>query len=183
MKTKALEAIDFYKADHRRQYPEGTTLVVSNFTPRSGKYSNVENKDGIIWFGLQYFMKDFLIEKFNTTFFKRPKTEVVKEYKELMDNALGPDAIHMDHIEALHDLGYLPIEIKALPEGTFVPVGVPCLTIHNTHPDFFWLPNYLESVMSAYLWGPCTSATTAFNYRNLIESYTALTGSPSWFPD
>ena len=163
MKINPLTAIDFYKADHRRQYPDGTEVVYSNFTPRTGKYANTD-LGGIIFFGLQGFIKTFLIEAWKEGFFLKDKAEVVSAYKRRMDNALGPDAISVEHIEALHDLGYLPIEIKALPEGSFVPYGVPVLTIVNTKPKFFWITNYLESVMSAELWKASTSATTAYAY-------------------
>ncbi len=183
MPMNPLMAIDFYKADHRRQYPEGTSLVVSNFTPRSGRHANVADKDHIVFFGLQYFIKDFLQRVWNDGFFHRSKAEAVGEYKRRMDTSLGADAIPVDHIEALHDLGYLPIEIKALAEGMVVKTGTPCMTIHNTKPEFFWLTNYLETILSAYLWLPCTSATTARGYRKLIDKYTTLTSSPEWFPD
>lgn len=182
-KINPLTCIDFYKAGHRQQYPEGTELVVSNFTPRSGKHANVANKDAVVFFGLQYFIKEFLIETFNENFFNLPKDQVVATYKRRMDTSLGVDSIPVDHISALHELGYLPIEIKALPEGTTVPVGVPCLTIQNTLPEFFWLTNYLETMLSTYLWLPCTSATTASNYRKLIEKFIKKTGSPEWFAD
>ncbi len=178
-----LNCIDFYKAGHRQQYPEGTELVVSNFTPRSGKHSNVENKEGIIFFGLQYFIQDFLIETWQKGFFNLPKEDVVAWYKKRMDTSLGMDAIPVDHIEALHDLQYLPIEIKAVPEGTFVPVGIPCMTIHNTLPSFFWLTNYLETILSSYMWLPCTSATTAYGYRKLLEHHADITGAPKEFID
>lgn len=178
-----LSCIDFYKADHGRQYPPGTELVVSNFTPRSGKHSNVAQQDGINFFGLRHCIEDFLIETWNKGFFDLPKDKVVGWYKRRMDTSLGVDAIPMDHIEALHDLGFLPIEIKAVPEGTFVPVGVPCMTIENTIKEFFWLTNYLETVISAYMWLPCTSATTAQGYRKLFEEYARKTGSPLEFVD
>lgn len=180
MKINPLTAIDFYKADHRSQYPEGTTEVYSNFTPRSYKHSRVlEDFDGqVVMFGLQYFIKHFLMDVWEENFFKLPKEQVVRAYKRRMDNALGPDAITVEHIEALHDLGYLPLKIKALPEGARVPIGVPVLTVVNTHPDFFWLTNYIESVISCYLWKPMTSATTAFEYKRLLTQYAAKTGSP-----
>jgi len=182
MKINPLTCIDFYKADHRRQYPAGTTLVYSNFTPRSNHLSNLpDNNDNIVFFGLQYFIKDFLIEKFNDGFFNRDKKEVVAEYKRRMDTSLGAGAIPVDHIEALHDLGYLPLEIRAAPEGSSVRVKVPCLTIKNTVPEFFWLVNYIESVLSAYIWKPCVSATTARWYRNLFDSYADSTGAPKEF--
>lgn len=178
-----LHCIDFYKAGHRQQYPDGIELVVSNFTPRSGKHGNVADKSNIVFFGLQYFIKQYLQETWNEGFFNKEKKDVVAAYKRRMDTSLGVDSIPVDHIEALHDLQYLPIEIKALPEGTIVPIGCPCLTIHNTKPEFFWLTNYLETILSAYLWMPCTSATTAYNYRKLIDKYIKQTGSPAWFAD
>lgn len=183
MKINPLNCIDFYKAGHRQQYPAGTSLVVSNFTPRSGKHANVGDKTKIVFFGLQYFIKEYLQETWVEGFFNQKKSKVVAEYKRRMDTSLGVDSIPVDHIEALHDLGYLPIEIRALAEGTVVPVGVPVLTIHNTVDQFFWLTNYLETVLSAYLWMPCTSATTAYNYRKLIDKYIKETGSPEWFAD
>lgn len=180
MKVNPLTCIDFYKTDHRRQYPKGTTEVYSNFTPRSSHLASVlkrsyDNK--VIFFGLQYFIHDFLINTWNEQFFKREKDSVVAAYKRRMDYALGNDVIDVTHIEALHELGYLPIKIKALPEGTRVPIGVPVLTVVNTHPDFFWLTNYLESVMSCYLWKPITSATIAYEYKRLLTDYAIKTGS------
>ncbi len=179
----ALDCCDFYKTGHGPQYPIGTSLVVSNSTPRSGKHSNIDNKEGIYFFGLAAFMQDFLIETWNKSFFHLPKEAVVSWYKRRMDTSLGEGAIATAHIEALHDLGYLPIEIKSLPEGTFCPVGVPCLTIENTLPEFFWLTNYLETVLSAYMWLPCTSATTAVAYKKLFLKYAEITGSPKEFCD
>ncbi len=179
-RVNPLLAIDFYKADHRRQYPAGTEYVYSNFTPRSPKYSNT-GLPYIIWFGLQNFIMEFLIDSWNKEFFERDKYSVVDEYKRIMDNSLGKNAIPVDHIEALHDLGYLPIKIKALPEGSHVPYGVPVLTIVNTDPKFFWLVNYLESVMSAELWKASTSATTAHAYWKRFVQHSKRTGSPMDF--
>ena len=181
MNINPLTAIDFYKADHRRQYPQGTTEVYSNFTARSGRLAKVikdtyDNK--IVFFGLQYFMQEFLIDAWNDGFFNKPKAEVVSSYKRRMDQSLGKDAIDVDHIAALHDLGYLPLIIKALPEGTRVPIGVPVLTIVNTHPEFFWLTNYIETIISSYLWKPTTSATIAYEYKKLLTEYAMKTGVP-----
>lgn len=185
MQINPLTAIDFYKSGHRKQYPENTSMVYSNFTPRSTKLSNLpsDSDKGIVFFGLQYFIKDFLIDSFNNNFFSKPKAEVVAAYKRRMDTSLGKDSVPVDHIEALHDLGYLPIEIRALAEGTVVSAKIPMLTIHNTKAEFYWLTNYLETILSTYLWKPCTSATTARYYRQLLESYAADTGSPEWFVD
>lgn len=171
-----LLAIDFYKADHRRQYQKGTNLIYSNFTPRSFKrYKG--NQTELVWMGLQVFIKDCLIKDWNEGFFNRPKNEVVEEYRIFMDSTLGQDAIPVEHIAALHDLGYLPILIKSLPEGTLVPAKIPVLTIVNTNPDFFWLVNYLETVMSTELWKIATNATIAYEYKQNFIKYADLTGA------
>lgn len=97
---------DGYKVGHKFQYPEGTTLVYSNLTPRK---SRNEAQQEVMFFGLQYFIKEYLIRQFEESFFNRPKEEVLKAYARRMDNYLGKDSISYDHIAALHDLGYLPL--------------------------------------------------------------------------
>lgn len=180
MKINPLNAIDFYKTDHRRQYPQGTTEVYANFTPRSGRLAKVLDSDDIrvVFFGLQYFIKDYLIDCWNENFFQQDKKTVISAYQRRMDTSLGVGAIPLEHICALYDLGYLPLKIKALPEGSLVSIGIPLLTVVNTHPDFFWLTNYIESVMSCYLWKPITSATTAYQYKKLMTNYALKTGTP-----
>jgi nicotinamide phosphoribosyltransferase len=168
-----MNLIDGYKADHRRQYPEGTEYVYSNFTPRM---SRMEGVNEVVFFGLQYFIKDYVIDRWNKGFFQRPKAEILKAYKRRLDNYLGPDAVPIEHVEELHDLGYLPIRIKALPEGTLVPIGVPPMTIINTKKKFFWLTNYFETLMSNIMWKPITSATTAYQYRKAFEEHAYRTG-------
>ncbi|HEV2482640.1 MAG TPA: nicotinate phosphoribosyltransferase [Puia sp.] len=159
---------DGYKVGHKFQYPAGTTLVYSNLTPRKSRSAGT---DEIVFFGLQYFIREYLIRQFNEEFFQRPKDSVVKAYARRMDNYLGKDSITYQHIADLHDLGYLPLEIKALPEGSLVPMRVPIFTIRNTVPEFFWLTNMLETVLSAVLWKPSTSATTAFDYLRTFTRF------------
>lgn len=175
---------DFYKTGHKPMFPEHTTQVYSNFTARSSrlamKIADIFDEK-IVWFGLQRFVKSFLIHEFNDNFFNLPKGEVVGEYQRHMANGLGVGSVDCSHIAALHSLGYLPISIKALPEGSLVDIQVPVLTITNTHPDFFWLPNYLESVLSAELWKPTTTATTAYQYRKLLDKYADITGANKEF--
>lgn len=173
MIIRPLHLKDGYKADHRRQYPEGTEYVYSNLTARMSRLKNV---DSIVFFGLQAFLIDVLQDSWNTHFFHKPKDIVISAYKRRMDNYLGPGCITMDHVSDLHDLGFLPLKIKALDEGTLVPIGVPCLTIINTIPEFFWLTNFLETIISNSLWKPITSATTAFQYRKRFEEHCRETG-------
>lgn len=179
--------IDFYKADHRRQYPDGTEMVMSNWTPRSvahaPKVAGIDNK--IVNFGIQYAIKYFLCDMWNM-FFAMPKAQAVAKYKRRLDRSLGPDAVPMDHLEALHDLGYLPLSVRALPEGASVPARVAMATFENTDwtsedPRFFWLTNYIESAMSCLLWQPCTSATQARLYRILLERAAWQTGADRSF--
>ena len=174
----ALSSIDSYKLGHADQYPEGTTKVYSNFTPRSLKHLPVPRQCGtirVVWFGLQAFLND-LQSVWQETFFDRSKDEVVAEFMELVGPFCGPRGFNQSRIEWLHDLGYLPIEIKSLPEGTLVPAGVPVLTITNTLPEAYWLPNFLETWLSADLWKPSTAATISYAYRKIIDHYTELTG-------
>lgn len=175
-----LMSIDFYKADHRRQYPEGTEYVYSNFTPRSSRLANMLEgyDDRIVFLGLQVYIKRVLIGQWQTAFFDQPKDKVLSKYQRRMDNALGEGAVTVEHIAALHDLGYLPIRIKALEEGSRVNMKVPVFTVINTLPEFFWLTNYLETSISAEVWKPCTTATIAYEYKRLLTDFANRTGSP-----
>lgn len=169
-KINPLLESDFYKQVHWNQYPKGVTKVVSYFTPRMSRLSCVgENK--LIMFGLQSFIKEFLIEDFQENFFSRPKNEIIEEYEHIMDNALGVGLYGKKRIEALHDLGFLPLEIRALPEGTRVPVGVPMFEISNTHPQFAWLTNAIESVISCEMWHAMISANVGYMYRRIVNKY------------
>lgn len=174
MDAKFLHLIDFYKADHRSQYPEGTNLVFSNFTPRK---SRIAGCNEIVFFGLQYFIQEYLHKAWMRTGKSIPRDE----YKRRVNNSLGKDAITYEHIEALLEELTLPIEIWALPEGSHVPIGVPPLVMWNTKPEFFWLTNYLETILSCSLWQSCTSATIADRYRRLFESWAEKTGGDKGF--
>lgn len=181
MKQTILETIlltDGYKLDHRRQYPKGTEYVYATFIPRTNQWYP-EAYEGSVVFGIQYFIKKYLIEEFNAHFFNLPLQDILNAYDRRIKTFLGQDAfdaIGHEHIEKLHKLGYLPIKIKALAEGTLCPLGVPVLSIINTHPDFFWLPNYLETLLSTTLWLPMTSATTARLSKKALVEHAIKTG-------
>lgn len=164
--------IDFYKSVHAEMLPDGITKSVSYFTPRK---SRVNRWDKVVMFGLQGFIKTYLIDYFNNEFFNKPFEDVIGEYKRIMDATLGVGAYKIQKIENLHKLGYLPIEIVALPEGTRVPIHVPMFGITNTHPDFAWLPQSLESLISAESWHPMLAATVGASYRDIVNKYYSLT--------
>lgn len=167
---------DGYKVGHVFQYHPTTTKIYANFTPRQ---SRVDGENHIIWFGLQYFIRRYLIEEFEQSFFSRPLDDVIREYRRRITNYLGPTPD--DHIAALHRLQYLPLRIKSLPEGAKVPIRVPTMTIVNTVDEFFWLPNMLETLMSSVLWPMSTSATTAYGYRRRFERAAEATGGDPAF--
>ncbi len=172
---------DGYKTGHHQQYPKGTTLVYSNFTPRSNKYAPT-GCDQLVSFGQQMVVRE-IHEAFDRDFFSRSKAEVCGEMKRELSMYLNTD-YDVSHFEALHDLGYLPIHVKAIEEGELVPMKVPVLTIYNTHPDFYWVTNYLETIISNLLWKPMTSATIAHAYRKLFTEWQEKTDSEkSWFVD
>ncbi|HIP33687.1 MAG TPA: nicotinate phosphoribosyltransferase [Crocinitomix sp.] len=171
---------DGYKVDHRRQYPNETTLVYSNWTPRK---SRIEGIDKVVFFGLQYFIKRYLIQEFQENFFDKPKAEICKKYSRRINNYLGENKVGIEHIEELHDLGYIPMVIKALPEGVSVPIKVPMFTMYNTLPQFFWLTNYFETLLSTTVWLPCNSATLAKQYRIILDKYAKETSSIPEFVD
>lgn len=160
----AMLLCDFYKVSHRNMYPKGTETVYSTWTPRDSRNKSISE---VVVFGHQAFIKEYLVDFFKEHFFDRPKHKVVEEYTRIIKNTVGnPETTH---IEELHDLGYLPLLIKALPEGTVVPMRTPTLTIQNTHPKFFWLTNYIETLISCELWSAYTSATIAREYKKILD--------------
>jgi len=165
---------DFYKISHREQYPPLTSTVYSTWTARE---SELEGIDHVVVFGVQAFLQRYFVEYFQTNFFGRPLDEIIAQYARLIRNTLGVASPHTDHLEALWELGYLPLEVRALPEGTLVPLRVPSVTFVNTRAEFFWLTNFVETLFSAESWLPSTSATLAFEYRKLFERFARRTGA------
>lgn len=170
--------IDFYKSGHIYQYPKGTELVFSNFTPRSSRIEGVNN---VVFFGLQYFIKEYLLDQWQRNFFDKDWLFVEQEYLDRMNGSLGMYSVNAEHLKELHELGYLPIEIRAIKEGYSVPLRCPMFVIWNTLPKFYWLTNYLETIMSSVLWGACTSATIANEYRKILEAFANETGGNMGF--
>lgn len=169
---------DGYKFSHRQQFPEGTTRVYSNWTARGSRLANVTE---VVFCGLQYFLQRYL--NGNTgemaRFFGAPKDVAVARFKRRVDTYVG--GVPTDHIAQLHDLGYVPLEFRAVPEGMPVPLRVPMVTVENTHPDFAWLTNYVETLMSSVLWQPITSATLARRFRQMLDGAAILTGGDPAF--
>lgn len=179
LKTSSIPALlcDFYKISHRAQYPTGTEVIYSTLTPRTNKYApKVDGKpiDQVVVLGFQYLIKKYLIDFFNDNFFNVPIEQVLNQYKTFIKNTLGVED-NGDHLKELHELGYLPLRIKAIPEGEAVGIKVPVMTIENTHHKFYWLTNYFETLISCTTWQPMTSASISLAYRKIFEKYSEET--------
>ncbi|KAH9287326.1 Nicotinamide phosphoribosyltransferase [Echinococcus granulosus] len=154
---------DSYKVSHYIQYPPGTTEVYSYFESRGGKFSET------IFFGLQYILKKYLVGSVITE-------RKIREAKELMREHFGRDLMNEDgwrYILEKHD-GCLPIRIKAIPEGTVIPVRNVLFTVENTDPNCYWLTNYLETVL-VQVWYPLTVATNSLEFKKIIFRYLEAT--------
>jgi nicotinamide phosphoribosyltransferase len=165
MNYNPLLMTDGYKTSHHKMYPAGTTLVYSNFTPRNVKYMPEQAKK-IVVFGTQYTIK-YINDLYNEQFFSKPKADVCGQAKKYLSSYLNCD-YDVSHFEALHDLQYLPIVVKSLKEGSIIDAKIPILTFYNTLPEFYWLPNFLETLISSLLWKPLHSASLAYGYKHLL---------------
>lgn len=159
---------DSYKASHWLQYPEGTEYVFSYIESRGGKH------DKVLFFGLQIFIQEYLM---------KPITQ------ENIDEATEFFAMHgepfnkegWEYILNTYE-GFLPVEIKAVPEGTILPVKNALVTIQNTDPKCFWLPSYLETMLLRAVWYPTTVATNSYNIKKIIKQYLEETGDVNELP-
>lgn len=182
MKLNAATLSDGYKLSHGKMYADGTTMVYSNLTPRSDRIHRknaTEFYDGkLVWVGAQGAIRE--IHEAFEEFFKSPKEKVVGRFARRMEGYLGGYEPAVKAISELHDLGYLPLKIKAIKEGSRVNFGIPVMTIRNTVPEFYWLTNYLETVISNLTWKVATNATIANEYRNIVEHYGDKTGTDAF---
>jgi len=167
-------AFDGYKGDHRRQYPDMTQYVNSNWTARG---SRVQGQREVVSFSLQAFLQERMMDDFQRLFFDVPLEKVLKRHARRMNGYLGPNDMGVQHIADLHDLGYVPLQFSGLEEGTLCPLRVPQFTVQNTLPEFFWMTNAYETLTSTSVWQPSTSATTAYRFRKLLNQYGAFTGT------
>jgi nicotinamide phosphoribosyltransferase len=171
---------DGYKPAHAQMYSDGTELIYNNLTPRSDSiYRNKATRyyDGkVVVIGIQGAWME-VVESWQE-FFDMNKEDGVALFKMLCDNYFGPDVIGTEGLSKLHDLGYLPLEVKSLPEGSLIEVGTPVLTVRNTVPHAFWLVNFLETVISSLTWKMMTNATIAREYKAMLTDFAKRTASP-----
>lgn len=179
MKMHAATIVDGYKVAHGYMYADGTTKVYSNLTPRNDKIYRrncTPFYDGyLVWVGAQGAVQE--IKEMWDVFFASPKEQVVGRFARRMAGYLGGYEPAVNAISELHDLGYLPLQFKSLPEGSKVSFGIPVMTVTNTLPQFYWLTNYLETVISNLTWKVATNATIAAEYKAICKHYADLTGT------
>ena len=180
---------DFYKQGHPEFYPDGLDYLFTCGTPRMSRLNGINE---VVAFGYQAFAKDYLIERFNETFFNRPKDEAVQEVVDFLSDTFDCSSFDVKRIEELHDLGYLPVRMWAIPEGTMVPIinqkenpgvpQVPFMAYESTHPKFAWVAEFLESITSAQVWYPMVIATVAKKgYRDIVNKHweKSVVGQPA----
>lgn len=170
---------DAYKVSHPEQYPEGTEFVYSNTTARKSRMPGVNE---VVVFGIQYLVLEYLVEQFDSEFFGRGEYEVVDQELGSFFKAYFGKEPNLERYRALHRLGYLPLRVKALPEGTRCPIGVPFMTIENTLPEFYWLTNAIETLTQTVIWNMITAATISDQYRRMLDKFAAETGDESFVP-
>ena len=156
---------DSYKVSMDRQYPAGTTGVYSYIESRGGRY------DRTVFFGLQAFIKEYLLA---------PITQVDIDIADEILTAHGEpfNRAGWQYILDTHR-GYLPVVIRAVPEGTVVPVKNVLATIENTDPECFWLTTWLETALLRAVWYGTTVATQSYTIKQVILDYLERTGDPT----
>lgn len=197
-KINALYYVDGYKISHQKMLAPGTTRLYGTWIPRSVKHAP-KGITKIVSFGQQLTWK-WLHDEFEENFFATnkiqneigrlggfqgvsPSTEntIKSIYKEKALEFVKDMSLYLGmeydgkHFEELWDLGYLPIKVKALPEGLETNPNIPHMTFINTVDDFAWLTLYLETIVSSLAWKPSTAATIAKLYRRQCEEWVMKT--------
>lgn len=158
-KDNPLLALDVYKMGHMEQYKPGVTKVFSYLMARSDKYY-----DKTLFFGLQYYLSEYISVPLEPW--------MAEDFLEVREAILGFPASEEQkkQIRDLAELGYWPLKISAVPEGSVIPVRNVLMTIENTHPDFYWAVGFIESLVLK-VWYTTTVASTSFKYRETLHGF------------
>jgi nicotinamide phosphoribosyltransferase len=168
MRQNLVLMTDSYKFTHWRQYPPGTQKVYSYIESRGGMFED------LVFFGLQYYLKRYLQGAVFTL-------EDIEEADQFCRQHFGQEGyFNRQGWLELHRRyeGKLPLEIKAVPEGTVVPISNVLMTVENTDPRFPWLTNYMETLLLK-VWYPITVATLSREIKKVFLSHLERTGDPS----
>ncbi|MEC5406295.1 nicotinate phosphoribosyltransferase [Paraburkholderia sp. MPAMCS5] len=149
---------DSYKASHYLQYPPEASAMFSYIESRGGRYERT------VFFGLQILLKTYLC---------RPVTPPMIDEAKAFFTAHGEpfNEAGWRHIVQQYN-GYLPVRIRAVPEGSVVPTHNVLVTVECDDPQVFWLASYLETMLLR-VWYPITVATQSWHLRQTIRAYLA----------
>ena len=167
---------DSYKQCHPLMYPDNQTRLVSYLTARKAMNDNFPK---MVVYGIQPFIMD--MEKSFNDFFTANLADVMYEYDKYIGAHLGIENVARDRIIELHELGYLPLEIRAMPEGSVVNMGIPIVEMRNTHPRFAWLVQWVECLLQTEVWPMCAYATVGWEYHKVADKFYSKT-APSANP-
>src|SRR3990167_1042226 len=153
--------VDSYKLSHYLQFPPKTQGMFSYIESRGGKFNST------VFFGLQYFIKKYLLKPITA--------EMVNEAEDFAKaHGLPFPADGWKRIRLIHG-GYLPVRIKAVPEGSVIPTHNVLVTIESTDPQLFWLVSWLETALLRAIWYPVSVATLSYHSKKLILKYLGIT--------
>lgn len=156
MSSNLILNVDSYKSSHFLQFPKNTTAMYSYLESRGGRYGHT------LFFGLQYLLKEYLT--------KPVTVEMVEEAKEFFE-AHGEPFPYEGWMYVAKELkGKIPLHIRAVPEGTIVPVKNVLMDVESTDPKVFWIATWFETLLMR-VWYPTTVATQSWHIRQLISAY------------
>jgi nicotinamide phosphoribosyltransferase len=179
-KPNPLGLTDGYKIGHKAMLAPGTDYLYGTWIPRSLKHAP-QGVEKILSAGQQLTWM-WMHDQFEEGFFNQP-IEVAQKFGRDMSKYLNLP-FDASHFEALHKLGYLPLKIKALPEGVETNPNIPHQTFINTVPGFAWLTLYFETPVSGLSWKTPTNASIALAYRRNATNWVMKTDSDNaWFID
>lgn len=156
---------DSYKFSQYLQDPEGNTNQFSYIESRGGLWNQT------VFFGLQMYLKEYLT---------KPITQEDIDFAEPLIKAHGEpfNREGWEYILHKHN-GYLPLRIKAAPEGLVIPVKNVLVTIENTDSNCAWLTSFVETSLLRGVWYPTTVCSNSYESKKIILDYLIKTGDPS----
>jgi len=184
---------DGYKQGHGPMYPDGSSFLYANSTARSDKIFARSPSCSSMWdrkilvTGHVAALHE-IVSMWEESFFSKPKSDVLYKFKRRCDTYIGKDKVSAKSLANLHDIGHLPLRILGVEEGTRLPIGVPMYVIYDSNgnvidegSEFFWLAEFLETIMSNMTWKQVTVGTIAFEYRRVLTKWAKITGVPTDF--
>lgn len=169
----AIQLSDYYKHGHPRMYDPKIKKLVSYYAIRGSRMPS--DKNYVVNFGVQSFCKEFLIEFWNENFFKLDWKVLDESLKDYYKETFAPNDDFVEKLKDLHSLGHLPLRIYTVPEGGICDIKTPIIMMETTDPRFPWIGEFIESLISSYIWKMNLDATVGHWYRRIVDKYYDLT--------